>query len=581
MLGRRAAQQGLFAADHLCRDHVGADSFYGALGRLGPELFNDEAFAGLYREEHGRPSVPPSQLCIALLLQTHDGVSDEEAIERTAYDLRWKVALSLELREKLCAKSTLQLFRAKLVIHEEYGQIFESSVTACRRSGLLKRRKLDVAIDTTPVLGRGAVKDTYNLISDQIRTVVNEACALKGWEPESVIKEQGLGRHFSASLKGSVDLDWDDPAARRALIGQVVADARIALALAGRALRGFARSAEATQALRGARELLADLLQQDIDEEPADGGGPALRQGTSRDRIVSTTDPEMRHGHKSHSKGFEGYKAAVVAEVEHGVILSTDVRAANVADGDGAKELVQQAAQNAGQRVGRALGDTAYGNMATRQELSSCVERVVAKAPPLPHRRGCFSIDDFVVDPKHGWARCPAGKRSIRRDRIVKPYPGWRYVFSRTDCGGCPLRAQCTTGKQTARMITVTEATQALQKLRRQQSTPEFRALYRLRVIVEHRLARLCQLGIRQARYFGRAKTAFQLAMAAAVANFSLAITHLGSPFMHLWTHLLPFVAVVARTRSGSTSKFGGPILLRMQPLRNSTPKNGPSRPDF
>src|SRR6266851_2587886 len=176
MLGRRAGQRGLFETDHLCRDHVGQDSFYGALSRLGPQLFKDEDFAGLYREEYGRPSVPPSQLCVALLLQTHDGVSDDEAIERTAYDLRWKVALGLELQEKLCAKSTLQLFRAKLVVHEQYGQIFEASVMACRRAGLLKRRKVDVAIDTTPVLGRGAVKDTYNLISDQIRTVVQEAC---------------------------------------------------------------------------------------------------------------------------------------------------------------------------------------------------------------------------------------------------------------------------------------------------------------------------------------------------------------------------------------------------------------------
>jgi len=299
----------LFETDHLCRDHVGQDSFYGALSRLGPQLFKDEDFAGLYREEYGRPSVPPSQLCVALLLQTHDGVSDDEAIERTAYDLRWKVALGLELQEKLCAKSTLQLFRAKLVVHEQYGQIFEASVMACRRAGLLKRRKVDVAIDTTPVLGRGAVKDTYNLISDQIRTVVQEACALKGWERERVINDQGLSRHFSASLKGAVELDWDDPAARRALIGQVVADARVALALAARALRGFARSAAATQAVRGARELLADLLQQDIEEEPADGGGPALRQGTSRDRIVSTTDPEMRHGRKSASRRFDGHIA--------------------------------------------------------------------------------------------------------------------------------------------------------------------------------------------------------------------------------------------------------------------------------
>jgi hypothetical protein len=545
MLGRRAAQQGLFEADHLCRDHVGRDSFYGALGRLGPQLFKDEDFAGLYREEFGRPSVPPSQLCVALLLQTHDGVSDDEAIERTAYDLRWKVALGLELREKLCAKSTLQLFRAKLVVHEQYGQVFEASVTECRRAGLLKRRKLDVAIDTTPVLGRGAVKDTYNLLSDQIRTVVQEACALKGWEREGVITEQGLSRHFSASLKGAVELDWDDPAARRALIGQVVADARVALALATRALRGFARSAPATQALRGARELLADLLQQDVEEEPADGGGPALRHGTSRDRIVSTTDPEMRHGHKSNTKRFEGYKATVVAEAEHGVILATAVRAANVADGAGAKELVQQAAGCAETRIGDVLGDTAYGGATTRQELSQCAARVVTKAPPLPHRRGCFSIDDFVIDSRHGVARCPAGKRSIRRDRVLKPTVGWRYVFARTDCSSCLLRAQCTPAKRTARTITVTKATRMLQRLRRQQSTPAFRTLYRRRVIVEHRLARLCQLGIRQARYFGRAKTAFQLAMAAAVANLSLAIAHLGSSFVHLWSFLIVLVAVL------------------------------------
>jgi hypothetical protein len=546
MLGRRAAQQGLFEADHLCREHVGQDSFYGSLSRLGPQLFRDDDFAGLYREEHGRPSVPPSQLCVALLLQTYDGVSDDEAIERTAYDLRWKVALGLELREKLCAKSTLQLFRAKLVVHEEYGQIFEASVTACRRAGLLKRRKLDVAIDTTPVLGRGAVKDTYNLISDQIRTVVKEACALKGWDTEGIIREQGLSRHFSTSLKGAVELDWDEPAARRALIGQVVADAQVALALAARAWRGFARNAESTQALRAARALLADLLQQDIDEEPADGGGPMLRQGTSRDRIVSTTDPEMRHGHKSHSQGFEGYKAAAVAEVEHGVILATDVRVANSADGDGAKPLVHQAAQSAGNGIGAVFGDTAYGNMTTRRELSECAERVVAKAPPLPHRRGCFSIDDFSIDTKHGAARCPAGKRSIRRDRIFKPHPGWRYVFSRHDCSGCALRAQCTTGKLTARMITVTEATRALQKLRRQQSTPEFRELYRQRVIIEHRLARLCQLGIRQARYFGRAKTAFQLAMAAAVANLILAIAHLSPLLLHRWPWLIVLLALLA-----------------------------------
>ncbi|MFQ5515518.1 MAG: transposase [Myxococcota bacterium] len=102
MLGRRAPQGELFRSDHTLRRRVGEETFHGWLAQHGPEWFRDEDFAGLYREEFGRPSVPPSQLCIALLLQAHAGVSDEEAIERSAYDLRWKVALGGSWRRR-CA----------------------------------------------------------------------------------------------------------------------------------------------------------------------------------------------------------------------------------------------------------------------------------------------------------------------------------------------------------------------------------------------------------------------------------------------------------------------------------------------
>ena len=164
MLGRQDPQLHLFRPDHIYRSHVGEDSFYGLLATQGRQLFRDDDFADLYRASWGRPSVPPSLLCLALLLQAREGVSDEEAIARSAFDLRWKVALGLELEGKLCAKSTLQLFRTKLVLHQRYGQIFEASVLACRKAGILKRRQLEVAVDTTPVLGRGAVKDTFNLV---------------------------------------------------------------------------------------------------------------------------------------------------------------------------------------------------------------------------------------------------------------------------------------------------------------------------------------------------------------------------------------------------------------------------------
>lgn len=522
MLGKRSGQGKLFGSDHLYLKHVGGGTLYGLLAREGSKLFPDARFAELYRQDWGRPSVPPSQLCILLLLQAHEGVSDEEAIERTAFDLRWKVALGLELEQKLCAKSTLQLFRAKLVLHERYEELFQQSIEACRKAGLLRRAKLEAAIDTTPVLGRGAVKDTFNLVSDQIRRVIEHACVLKDWDQHALVEEHGLGRHFAASFKGAVELDWSDRKARRSLVWQLLADARVALELAKRALRGFGGNSERTRKLRQARDLLAELLEQDIEENPEDGKGPQIRQGTRRDRIVSTTDPEMRHGHKSQSKGFEGYKAAVVAETGAGVILATDVRAANVHDQEGAAELLDQAKRRADKPVRRMLGDTAYGGVRARQEIEALGIEVVAKAPPVPRRGGCFTFEAFRIDERRGVAHCPAGKRSIRAQHFDSPEPGIRYVFSRKDCTPCPLRAKCTTARKTAKILTVTKTTRQLNKLRRKQRTKEFQRMYRQRMVVEHRIGRLVQLGVRQSRYLGKAKTTFQVVMAATVANLTL-----------------------------------------------------------
>lgn len=235
------------------------------------------------------------------------------------------------------------------------------------------------------------------------------------------------------------------------MIGQLVADARVALALAARALRGYAKSAAPTQALCEAQRLLAQLLVQDIDEEPEDGGGPAIRRGTAKDRIVSTTDPEMRHGRKSRSRGFEGYKAAIVVETESGVLLATDVRGGNVHDREGAAPLIAEAVERSGQELEEVLGDTAYGDTETRKSIEALGAEVIAKAPPGT-RKGMFDRRDFRVDSKRGVAHCPARKR----------------------------------------------------------------------VVVEHRIGRLVQLGIRQARYFGKIKTGFQISLVATVANLML-----------------------------------------------------------
>src|SRR6266511_2579206 len=139
MLGKRSAQQGMFEADTLYGEFVGQRTFYGYLASQRYELFRDADFAELYCHDNGRPSVPPSLLATALVLQAYDGVSDEEATRRAAFDLQWKVALGVEVNVRPFAKSTLPEFRAQLILHEQTGAIFQQSLEVAKRRGVWKK----------------------------------------------------------------------------------------------------------------------------------------------------------------------------------------------------------------------------------------------------------------------------------------------------------------------------------------------------------------------------------------------------------------------------------------------------------
>ena len=163
MLGERSDQRGLWEADRLYLDHVGRESFYGLLASLRGRLFRDADFAEFYCPDNGRDSVPPSLLAVALLLQSHDRVSDAEAKARADFDLRWKVArwkvaLGIEAEDRPFAKSTLQVFRAQLVLHDKVREVFESSLRLAREPGYLSERARDaggIGPDQHPGAGRG------------------------------------------------------------------------------------------------------------------------------------------------------------------------------------------------------------------------------------------------------------------------------------------------------------------------------------------------------------------------------------------------------------------------------------------
>ena len=329
MLGERSDQRGLWEADRLYLDHVGRDTFYGLLASLRGRLFRDPDFAGFYCADNGRDSVPPSLLATALLLQSHDKVSDAEAKARADFDIRWKVALGIEVEDRPFAKSTLQVFRAQLILHGKVREVFESSLRLARESGYLKGRGMRVALDTTNILGRGAVKDTYNLLADGIVKLLRVLAAVEKSTDREWGKARGYEGYLGSSVKGEAVIDWSDKRARQALLSLIVADADRLLELSRQAQGELGEDSAERQQIVAAAELLGQLLLQDVERTD---DGVNLKDGVSRDRMMSVHDPEMRHGHKSSSRRFDGHKAAIVVDTDSQLIIAVDVLPGNAPD---------------------------------------------------------------------------------------------------------------------------------------------------------------------------------------------------------------------------------------------------------
>ena len=532
MLGERSDQRGLWEADRLYLDHVGRDTFYGLLASLRGRLFRDADFAEFYCPDNGRDSVPPSLLATALLLQSHDKVSDAEAKARADFDLRWKVALGIEVEDRPFAKSTLQVFRAQLILHDKVREVFESSLRLARESGYLKKRSMRVALDTTNILGRGAVKDTCNLLADGVVKLLRALAAVEKSSVKEWAKARGYGRYLASSIKGEAAIDWSDRKARQTLLAGIVADADRLLELSRQAQGELTKDGEERQHIVTAAELLGQLLLQDIERKSGDGDGDdgvSLKDGVSRDRMMSVHDPEMRHGHKSSSRRFDGHKAAIVVDTDSQLITAVAVLPGNAPDNLGALELVEQSEANTGVPVQEAMGDAAYGDGATRQTFADAGRKLVARVPGRPDRKR-FPKDDFVIDLAAGSCTCPAGQvthtivpAGKRTDAAGRVYRLQAFQFDGAECRTCPLRSQCIAAKgRKGRRVLIHPQEGMLQEARALQQSAAYDEYRARRVAVEHRLARLVQLGIRQSRYFGRVKTRFQLYLAATVANLTL-----------------------------------------------------------
>ncbi len=284
--------------------------------------------------------------------------------------------------------------------------------------------------------------------------------------------------------------------------------------------------------------LLQDVQRGGTGDDAGDAdidGEVSLKQGVSKDRMVSVHDPEMRHCHKSKLRRFDGHKAAVAVDTDSQLITAVDVLPGNAADNLGALELVEQSEASTEAPVSEAMGDTAYGDGGTRQAFVDAGRKLVARVPGRPNRKH-FPKEDFAIDLVAGSCTCPAGQitRVIvpagkRTDGTGTPHRLCAFRFEAAVCWACPLRSQCIAAKGSkGRRVLIHPQEALLQEARALQQSADYDQYRHRRVVAEHRLARLEQLGVRQARYFGRVKTKFQLYLAATVANLTLLASQIG-----------------------------------------------------
>jgi hypothetical protein len=487
------------------RHLVTKGSFYERLADHGHEVFGDDDFAGLYSDGMGRPSIPPSVMVRAMLCATHDRTpSDAETSRRTRVDADWKAAMGVDDDFEGIAPRTFSLMRARMIAHDADNRLFEATLAKAVQAGIFKGR-LTAIIDSSPVNGAGAVADSYELIRGFLRQAARAA-----------------GDRLSRSARRAAepfcgakpDIDWQDPAARREHLGMLVGAARLVMA----------ELAEVSDpAVAEPVGLLAQVIEADTEPDPDGGGGGdgglRLREGVAPDRIVSVSDPEMRHGRKSASRRFDGHKMDVITDEASELVLEVDVRAGNAADGEAALPLLDHLQSVPGLTIATVVGDMAYSDGDLRAGMEQRGVDLVAKVPPLSNA-GRYPKTDFYVDLDAGEVTCPAGEvtADARPSRDHKGRPGLLFRFEGAECASCPLRSHCTAAPG-GRTVFVGLHHQRLEAARAAQHRPEIRLLLRNRSKVERKIDHLQDLGMRQARYRGRRKTKHQSFMAATVAN--------------------------------------------------------------
>ncbi len=416
--------------------------------------------------------------------------------------------------------------RERLRRSDRPDRIFEVALAAAGQAGLVGRRRV---LDSTPLYDAVATMDTITLIRSAVRGLLTAAGRGLAADLQALLIS---GDDYTSTGKPVVD--WDDKTAREALIDSRARDGYGLLA----ALDGREKLPEAvTEAMR----LLATVLGQDLEDDGT--GGLRIARKVAPDRVISTVDPQARHGHKTSHRGFDGYKGHAAIDPDSEIITAVAVTPGNAGDAEPVADLIAdltnpadpQAAGN--DAAGRAevddraevYGDSAYGAGEVLAHLHTHDIDIKTKVQRPNAPAGTFTKDQFTIDLHAATVTCPNGTTIA-----IRPVSGHHRHAGNADfgraCTGCPLREQCTASK-TGRQITISRWETRLAAARTRQRDPAWQGDYRAtRPKVERKLAHLMRRrhGGRRARMRGQTRISADFTLLAAATNLArLATLHL------------------------------------------------------
>jgi hypothetical protein len=396
------------------------------------ELF-DEPFqaelAAMYSDKtRGTRPKPPALLAMVTLLQAYTGLSDAAAVEQAVFDRRWQMVLDCVGADRPpFSQGTLVEFRRRLIEHDLDQWLVERSVEIARKTGGFGHKALRASLDSSPLWGASRVEDTFNLIGHALDMVVQCVAAIQKVKVEEVHAAAGLQLLGHSSLKAALDIDWDEPEEQQAALRRLLDEVERLKTWLAATLPNERHTPSLTEALA----LLARVVEQDIEPDP-DGGGPRIRRGVTKNRRISATDGDMRHGRESRSRVINGYKRHILVDLDTRLILGATVRPANEPEHAAAAALEKHATKFG--PVEELAIDRGY---LASEWVASLHERgvpVISK-PWRSRNGGRYTKEQFQIDLARQGGTCPEGQTAnIRPSRTAS--------FSAAVCDACPSRSR-------------------------------------------------------------------------------------------------------------------------------------------